>query len=266
MPNPPTNAAALQITGLAFSRNGRTLCGGLDLALRVGEWCEVTGANGAGKTTLLRILCGLSEADGGAFQWRGLSPARDGGLYHQQMLYIGHKSGFRNELSVAANLAFYSGLGRAPAAGANGTAHTYSANTDQAAHTHSANTDQTAQTHTANANQTTHTHTAHTANTVAATITAQDDFGIAGWLHTPCAKLSQGQLRRAALSRLLIERAPLWLLDEPGVGLDSDGVARLERLLAAHLANGGAALVATHATLSPPGHTAAHRIRLGEDV
>jgi len=255
MPSPSTNAAALQITGLAFSRNGRTLCGGLDLALRVGEWCEITGANGAGKTTLLRILCGLSEADGGAFKWRGLSPARDGGLYHQQVLYIGHKSGFRNELSVAANLAFYSGLGRAPAAGANGTAHT-----------HAADANQTTQTHTANANQTTRAHTAHTANTVAATITAQDDFGIAGWLDTPCAKLSQGQLRRAALSRLLIERAPLWLLDEPGVGLDSDGVARLERLLAAHLANGGAALVATHATLSPPGHPAAHRIRLGEDV
>lgn len=224
------NAASLEISGLAFSRNGRTLCGGLDLALRAGEWCEVSGANGAGKTTLLRILCGLSEADGGAFQWRGLSPARDGGLYHEQVLYIGHKSGFRNELSVAANLAFYSGLGRGHAAGANQTAHT------------------------------------HTAHAVATAIAAQDDFGIAGWLNTPCAKLSQGQLRRAALSRLLIERAPLWLLDEPGVGLDSDGVARLERLLVAHLANGGAALVATHATLSPPGHNAAHNIRLGEDV
>lgn len=239
MPNPSANAAALEISGLAFSRNGRTLCSGLNLALRAGEWCEVSGANGAGKTTLLRILCGLSEADGGAFQWRGLSPARDGGLYHEQVLYIGHKSGFRNELSVAANLAFYSGLGRANAASANGAPHTHTADTKQKA---------------------------HTANTVATTIAAQDDFGIANWLNTPCAKLSQGQLRRAALSRLLIERASLWLLDEPGVGLDSDGVARLERLLAAHLANGGAALVATHATLSPPGHHAAHHIRLGEDV
>ncbi|MDD9805509.1 MAG: ATP-binding cassette domain-containing protein, partial [Gammaproteobacteria bacterium] len=116
---------------------------------------------------------------------------------------------------------------------------------------------------TANTNGTTHT---HTTNTITTAIAAQDDFGIADWLHTPCAKLSQGQLRRAALSRLLIERASLWLLDEPGVGLDRDGVARLERLLAAHLAHGGAALIATHATLSPPGHNAAHNIRLGEDV
>lgn len=252
MPNLSTNAAALEISGLAFSRNGRTLCGGLDLALRAGEWCEVTGANGAGKTTLLRILCGLSEADGGIFQWRGLSPARDGGRYHEQVLYIGHKSGFRNELSVAANLAFYSGLGRGHAANANGTAHTHTADTKQKAHTNTAHAEQKAH--------------AHTANTIATAIAAQDDFGIAGWLHTPCAKLSQGQLRRAALSRLLIERASLWLLDEPGVGLDRDGVARLERLLAAHLANGGAALIATHATLSPPGHHAAHHLRLGEDV
>jgi len=201
----------------------------------------VFGVSGSGKTTLLRILCGLSEADGGAFQWHGLSPVRDGGLYHEQVLYIGHKSGFRNELSVAANLAFYSGLGRA-----------HAANTNQAAHAHAANAKQTTQT--------------HTTNTITTAIAAQDDFGIADWLHTPCAKLSQGQLRRAALSRLLIERAPLWLLDEPGVGLDRDGVARLERLLAAHLAHGGAALIATHATLSPPGHHAAHNIRLGEDV
>lgn len=256
MPNPSANAASLEISGLAFSRNGRTLCGGLDLALRAGEWCEVSGANGAGKTTLLRILCGLSEADGGAFQWRGLSPARDGGLYHEQVLYIGHKSGFRNELSVAANLAFYSGLGRA--ANAKQATHAHAANANQATHAHTANADQAARPPAANAR--------HTAHAVATTIAARDDFGIAGWLDTPCAKLSQGQLRRAALSRLLIERAPLWLLDEPGVGLDSDGVARLERLLVAHLANGGAALVATHATLSPPGHHAAHNIRLGEDV
>lgn len=263
MPNPSTTATALEISGLAFSRNGRTLCAGLDLALCAGEWCEITGANGAGKTTLLRILCGLSEADGGAFQWRGLSPARDGGLYHQQVLYIGHKSGFRNELSVAANLAFYSGLGRAPAVNANKTANAHAANANKTPRTHKADANQTPRTHTANTNKTTHP---HNANTVAAAIAAQDDFGIAGWLDTPCAKLSQGQLRRAALSRLLIERASLWLLDEPGVGLDRDGVARLEHLLAAHLANGGAALVATHATLSPPGHHAAHHLRLGEDV
>ncbi len=210
---------SLKVSNLAFSRDGRMLCEGLDLVLRGGEWCAVTGANGAGKTTLLRILCGLSEADAGAFHWRGLSPALERGRYHEQVLYIGHKSGFRSELSVAANLAFYSGLGRARAA-----------------------------------------------DTVAQAISAADDFGIAGWLDTPCAKLSQGQLRRASLSRLLVERASLWLLDEPGVGLDDDGIGRLERLLAAHLERGGAALVATHGALAPPGRPAAHNLRLGEDV
>ena len=87
-------------------------------------------------------------------------------------------------------------------------------------------------------------------------------FGVAEWLHVPCAKLSQGQLRRASLARLLIERASLWLLDEPGAGLDRDGVALLEHHVARHLEGGGGALIATHGVLHPPGRAAACNVHL----
>jgi len=36
------------------------------------------------------------------------------------------------------------------------------------------------------------------------------------------------------------------VLDEPANGLDAEGIARLESLIAAHRAAGGIALVATH--------------------
>ena len=39
---------------------------------------------------------------------------------------------------------------------------------------------------------------------------------------------------------------PLWLLDEPGVGLDAANRARLEAAIAAHRAAGGICLLATH--------------------
>ena len=43
--------------------------------------------------------------------------------------------------------------------------------------------------------------------------------------------------------------APLWLLDEPLNGLDSDGAERLDQAVGAHRANGGAVLAASHQPL-----------------
>jgi heme exporter protein A len=58
--------------------------------------------------------------------------------------------------------------------------------------------------------------------------------------------LSAGQRRRLALTRVVVSRKPLWLLDEPVASMDADSVARLGRLIEAHCAAGGCALVATH--------------------
>ena len=46
--------------------------------------------------------------------------------------------------------------------------------------------------------------------------------------------------------------APLWLLDEPTLGLDAASVARLGGLLARHRAAGGAVVTATHLPLPLP--------------
>jgi heme exporter protein A len=61
--------------------------------------------------------------------------------------------------------------------------------------------------------------------------------------------LSSGQLKRATLARVAASGAPLWLLDEPLNALDADGAARLETLVADHLAGGGAVLAASHQPL-----------------
>ena len=66
----------------------------------------------------------------------------------------------------------------------------------------------------------------------------------------PVRYLSTGQKKRAALARLLGQRAPIWLLDEPLNGLDSGGVALVEALVAEHLAGGGLAVIASHQPLS----------------
>ena len=62
----------------------------------------------------------------------------------------------------------------------------------------------------------------------------------------PAAYLSAGQQRRLALARLLATPRPLWLLDEPDAGLDAANRAHLARAVAAHRAEGGIAVIATH--------------------
>jgi heme exporter protein A len=71
--------------------------------------------------------------------------------------------------------------------------------------------------------------------------------------HLPARMLSAGQKRRAALARLALAPVPLWLLDEPSVGLDTASVALFGTMLAAHRAAGGAVLAATHVPLPLPG-------------
>ena len=87
----------------------------------------------------------------------------------------------------------------------------------------------------------------------AAVPAALADLGLANLAEVPARLLSSGQQRRLALARLRAAPAPLWLLDEPGVGLDAESLDRLARLIAAHRAAGGAVALATHQPLDLPG-------------
>jgi heme exporter protein A len=81
---------------------------------------------------------------------------------------------------------------------------------------------------------------------------ALDQLGLAPLAELPARVLSSGQKRRLALARLALAPAPLWLLDEPTVGLDAASVERLGGLLARHRAQGGMVLAATHLPLPLP--------------
>ena len=74
-------------------------------------------------------------------------------------------------------------------------------------------------------------------------------MGLGALAKVPVRLLSAGQLKRATLARVAAARAQLWLLDEPLNGLDADGVGRLEGLIAAHRATGGAVLAASHSAI-----------------
>ncbi len=79
--------------------------------------------------------------------------------------------------------------------------------------------------------------------------------GLVGYEDVRCASLSAGQLRRVGLARLLLSRAPLWLLDEPLTALDEAATDLLGRVLLQHVEGGGAAVCATHQHLPVANYT-----------
>lgn len=97
----------------------------------------------------------------------------------------------------------------------------------------------------------------------AALVRALDVLDLVDLADIPAGFLSTGQKRRAGLARLIAVHRPVWLLDEPTLGLDVASRRILSNLLSEHVATGGLALVATHADL---GLGSVRALRLGLEV
>jgi heme exporter protein A len=75
---------------------------------------------------------------------------------------------------------------------------------------------------------------------------ALHEFGLKGYEEMPVRKLSSGQRRRVALSRLLLSDARLWVLDEPFTSVDEVGKKIIQQAIETHLGKGGMLILATH--------------------
>ena len=140
----------------------------------------------------------------------GLYPDYSGEITSAPLLYCGHKPGMCGQLSTLENLEFLSRID------ARGAAHS-NVGLDKADES--------------------------------SLIEALETVGLEGYESVRCASLSAGQLRRVGLARLLVSRAPVWLLDEPLTALDKSGARLLGRVLSHHVERGGSAVCATHQAL-----------------
>ncbi len=77
-------------------------------------------------------------------------------------------------------------------------------------------------------------------------VTALEKVGLGGYEEVPCHSLSAGQQRRAALARLHLSPAPVWILDEAFTAIDKQGVAELEGWIVEKARQGGMVLLTTH--------------------
>ena len=81
-----------------------------------------------------------------------------------------------------------------------------------------------------------------------------EQFGLLGYEDIPSGKLSSGQRRRVALSRLLCTDASLWILDEPFTSIDDAGRRLFRGMIERHLDNGGMAIIVSHEPIAFPNH------------
>ena len=98
--------ALLSIEGLSLIRGDRCLVRDLSFEVAAGELLLIEGANGSGKTTLLRAMAGLMSIDEGEVTWKGHSVQREPAALRADVAWLAHRVGFKNDLSVAANLRF----------------------------------------------------------------------------------------------------------------------------------------------------------------
>ncbi|HVL56697.1 MAG TPA: ATP-binding cassette domain-containing protein [Burkholderiaceae bacterium] len=218
--------AAFAGRGLALVRGARRLFDAIDFDVGRGQVLLLTGPNGSGKSSLLRALIGLTPLAAGQLSCGGapVPPAAVRGF----ALYQGHAPGSKPELTALENLAINAALDGTAAGG--------------------------------------------TAAAEPMLLGALEQVGLRRHRDVEARRLSQGQRQRLQLARLVLalEHATptlpaqpagatvepalpprgLWLLDEPSAALDQDGTELLQQLLAAHAAQHGAAIVATHLPLS----------------
>jgi heme exporter protein A len=94
----------LEVSHLEAVRGDRRLFTELSFSMQAGELLYVNGPNGAGKSTLLRMLCGLVMPTAGEVLWNGATIRSLGDEYHKELLFHGHLSAIKAELSGLENL------------------------------------------------------------------------------------------------------------------------------------------------------------------
>ncbi|USH03215.1 cytochrome c biogenesis heme-transporting ATPase CcmA [Grimontia kaedaensis] len=97
----------LEVRELSCVRDEKVLFEDLSFTLSSGDLVQIEGPNGAGKTTLLRIIAGLGLAESGDVLWDGelVSKARE--EFYGNLLFLGHSTGVKREMTAFENLAFY---------------------------------------------------------------------------------------------------------------------------------------------------------------
>ena len=243
----------LFVESLTVERGGRIVLADLSFALRAGEALLVSGRNGAGKSTLLRTLSGLLAPVSGHIVY-GLADEEKRGI--ESVHYLGYEDALKPSLTVGENLDFWARmLGARVPLPLVGRGQGWGSTTRASPSQNDTRTLAALSKDTKNPLPSPSPQGGGDTGGGMLSLSpgqALAAFGIARLIDLPAGYLSAGQKRRVALARLLLASRPIWLLDEPLIALDAGAQAILTAIMAAHVASGGAILVASHQPIALP--------------
>jgi heme exporter protein A len=228
------------VESLSCKRNGKTIFNDVNFSMQAGDMLIISGANGSGKTSLLRQLAGLLPLVTGKIQLNGESAAEDLAQYQKNLQFIGHLEGLKPELTVLESMNYWRVLrGQSPFVNKpenlSGLLKTRSLSLLEGA-----------------ADKAIQQNKDFKQSRLLHSVRNDEFWEILAMLdleklyNQPVRRLSAGQRRRLALTRLLLDPVDLWLLDEPATALDNVNTEKLVQMINQHCANGGMAVVVTH--------------------
>ena len=186
---------SLQSRELSCVRGHRILFDHLDFELDAGRILLVEGSNGSGKTSLLKMLTGLRPPDSGEILWNGNNIHSLGPDYRENMAWLGHSNGIKEDLTAVENLRMALALNHGNGRKIND---------------------------------------------------ALEMVNLRAHKNALPRLFSAGMKRRLALAKLLLVKAPLWILDEPQAALDKTGIAMFEAFVHEHVQQGGMVVMTSH--------------------
>ena len=95
------NTSLIKINNLAVSRNDNLIFSNISFEVVKSYAINIFGGNGSGKTTLLKTMIGITEPSNGRVE------NLNTGEFHEKIVYVGHKSGLKKDLTVTENLLFF---------------------------------------------------------------------------------------------------------------------------------------------------------------
>ena len=104
----------LQACQLACTRGERQLFNDINFEISAGDAMRVAGTNGSGKTSLLRMLCGLAFPATGEVRWHGRNIRAVREEFGNQLIYLGHANGVKDDLVAWENIVIASTLSGNP--------------------------------------------------------------------------------------------------------------------------------------------------------